>query len=212
MLRSTFIITALCVYSEAQEDIPFDPTLDTSETTIQKLLEATVVLGDPNEVLDLPYRLGAEERDQLFGDEDALDELPDTGYIQIGGQIDEALPLANLPDLPEGAPIGGLGSQYLDYESFSIPSRPLGASANSAPQSEIENYCPREPFECLPYYEWDFLTCKCIDRTYCDVECEEGFSLHPNYFCHCVEQNMIDAYLVNHEMGKCDYDPERFCQ
>jgi hypothetical protein len=45
-------------------------------------------LGDPDEVLDLPYRLGEDEKDLLFGEDEALDQLPDTGYIQIGGSID----------------------------------------------------------------------------------------------------------------------------
>ena len=69
MLRSLFAITLFCVYSEAQEDIPYDPSMDTMDApSVQKLLEATVVLGDPNEVLDLPYRLGDGERDLIFGD------------------------------------------------------------------------------------------------------------------------------------------------
>jgi soluble P-type ATPase len=64
MLKSILALTTLCVYSEAQpEEIPWNADLDIedideTEATIQKLLEATVVMGDPNEVLDLPYRLG----------------------------------------------------------------------------------------------------------------------------------------------------------
>ena len=69
--------------------------------------------------------------------------------------------------------------------------------------------CGGKVKKCTMYQQYNWGTCKCERRNYCEKGCTEGFALHPSFNCKCIEfldEAIPSEYLLEANDGakKCD--------
>jgi hypothetical protein len=63
------------------------------------------------------------------------------------------------------------------------------------------NFCPAEETTCAPFFEWDPVSCQCLLKEYCNFACGEGSILHPGYYCSCMDEAVVQLFMLNYGNG-----------